>query len=145
MRMLTRSLAALAACLVASCSSVGDGDSNVESPALESSAPETNVESSEAYSGITPSPAPALVQPVQDQTQELIRQKRELIVETALENARAFRERGDHVNARKQLEQALMADPTNAEASVEYMEVLELLGERVGQLRTVREAIEARL
>src|SRR6185436_13092829 len=74
----------------------------------------------------------------------LEQQKRDLLVSTALENATALREQGKLEEARAQLEQALQVDPANAVANAQYFEVLELLGERPGDIETTRQMAETR-
>jgi general secretion pathway protein D len=89
--------------------------------------------------------APAPAARSQEAAQDLARQKRDLLVSTALENARALRESGDLADARTQLEQALQLDPGNAEALALYAEVLELLGERPGDIQTTKQVAERQI
>lgn len=101
--------------------------------------PDANVGAAPANA--TPTPVAAAPQ---GGAQSLAQQKKELMLAAALENARSLRESGDLAGARKQLEQALSIDPGNAGATAQYFEVLELLGERPGDIGTTRQWAEER-
>jgi type II secretory pathway component GspD/PulD (secretin) len=73
-----------------------------------------------------------------------LKQKKALLVETALRNAQALRDQGEYEGARRQLEEAMKHDPANADVTAQYLEILELLGERVGEIGTVRRVAEER-
>lgn len=103
------------------------------------SMPDANVGA--APSNATPTPAASAPQAG---AQSLAQQKKELMLAAALDNARSLRESGDLAGARKQLEQALSIDPGNADATAQYFEVLELLGERPGDIGTTRQWAEER-
>ena len=103
--------------------------------------------SSDHEKGATDSNAPvgmAAGPSAQQAPPSLADQKKELLVSTAIANATAQREAGNYAAARSQLEQALALDPTNAAASAQYFEILELLGERPGDIGTTRQVAEQR-
>ena len=85
-------------------------------------------------------PAPA----APSHTQELIQQKQQMLVKSALDNAVALREQGKYEEAREQLEAALAIDPSNTQALTSYAELQQLLGERSGDIETTRQTVERR-
>ncbi len=106
-------------------------------------APEAEVETPAAALGSTTGPASTAS--LQERGgRSLAEQKRDLLLTTALENAKSLREAGNLADARTQLEQALALDPGNVEALAQYNEVLELLGERPGDIGTTRQVAESR-
>ncbi len=130
-RLVFAQVCACAVLVPAACTSV-DGDS-------------TSPEAEPASSADAPTADPR-VDPVSAAAQDsgLVRKKRELLLQSAIENARAAREHGDYVQARNELERALQIDPASAELTVMYLEVLELLGERPGETLTAKETMEQR-
>ncbi len=98
----------------------------------------------QAADGTAPAGDGAGGTPQQQAGPSLAQQKHDLLIATALDNARSLREAGDLAGARTQLEQALELDHGNADATAQLFEVLELLGERPGDIGTMRQDAEER-
>jgi Flp pilus assembly secretin CpaC/tetratricopeptide (TPR) repeat protein len=111
------------------------------SPNGDSSAPEAAVAPTDTAAAKQDAAAPASA-PQNQGDRSLEQQKRDLMLATALDNARALREQGDLVGARAALQQALAIDPGNADALAQYAEVQELLGERPGDIQTTKQNAE---
>lgn len=75
----------------------------------------------------------------------LAEQKRDLMLAAAMENGIALREHGDLAGARRAFEEAVAIDPGHLSARAQLSEVLEMLGERPGDIETTRQNAEARM
>ena len=127
--------AALLATAVACSTSDNGGDGGSAAPAADSGAG-----SNTTGGGATQAPAAG-----DGAGKSLAAQKRELMLGAALDNGRALREAGDLAGARRALEEAVAIDPGHLGAQAQLAEVLELLGERPGDIETTRKNAEARM
>jgi Flp pilus assembly secretin CpaC/tetratricopeptide (TPR) repeat protein len=110
----------------------------------DNASPGADGSSGDAAAAPAPAAKPAAAAPKAQDTQELINEKQQLLLKTALDNATALREAGKLEDARDALEEALRIDPNNSQALVAYHELQQLLGERAGDIETTRQVVEAR-
>src|SRR5262245_55166422 len=111
-RLVMTSLSSLLVTALAACSSSSD------QPKSDGETPHPSGTNAPAPAGNKSGGGGAAAQPQSQGTQELIQQKQQLLIKTALDNATALREQGNYDEARAQLEQVLMMDPANTQALV---------------------------
>jgi len=137
-RLVSTSLSSLLVTALAACSS------NSDQPTPEEQAPAAADSSAPAAKPAAAAAAGAPAEKQSSGTQELVQQKQQMLVKTALENATALREQGNYDEARAQLEQVLLMDPGNTQALVAYHEIQQLQGERSGDIQTTGDTVRQR-
>ena len=137
---------ALFASLLA-CSSVETESPDTGASEESTASASDDADSSQSSSDLTGAEpgAAKLSPPGQDEQDSLREQRRQAVVQAAMDNARAFVERGDLEAAQTELDRALQFDPGNPEVNVEYLKILALRGERAGEASTVAEAAANRM
>ncbi len=128
----------LAPCLLVACSVMESSSDSEDTRTAAIDGKPTEVLSVTEGAVVEPAVAP------QQSTEELERQKLDLMIEEALQRADGLIERGELEKAQAHLEGALGMDPENEIVTQKLLEVGELLGESGGTIAGVRQRAEAR-